>query len=89
LLFFQWLQTEALISNPKIEITPDGRYLFKAPYKLRDKKSLLKLLKHHDLKGMGGVLLEDVQESLPHCEKALKVIYYYHIFLFILCTTSI
>ncbi|KAF4523863.1 hypothetical protein B566_EDAN013591 [Ephemera danica] len=70
----QWLGTEALVNNPKIEITSDGsRYVFKAPYKLRDKKSLLKLLKHHDLKGMGGILLEDVQESLPHCEKALKV----------------
>lgn len=31
-----------------------------------------RLLKQHDLKGLGGVLLEDVQESLPHSEKALK-----------------
>lgn len=61
------------MKNPKIEVNIDGRYLFKAPYKIRDKKALLKLLKQHDLKGLGGVLLEDVQESLPHCEKALKV----------------
>jgi hypothetical protein len=47
--------------------------VFKAPYKLKDRKSLLKLLKQQDLKGLGGVLLDDVQESLPHCEKALKV----------------
>lgn len=32
----------------------------------------MRLLKQHDLKGLGGVLLEDVQESLPHCEKVLK-----------------
>lgn len=31
-----------------------------------------RLLKQHDLKGLGGILLEDVQESLPHCDRALK-----------------
>jgi len=70
----QWLQTEALNNNPKIEVTPDAKYLFKALYKLKDRKSLLKLLKQQDLKGLGGILLEDVQESLPHCEKALKIL---------------
>ncbi|XP_030750701.1 general transcription factor IIE subunit 2 [Sitophilus oryzae] len=70
----QWLQSEALTNNPKIEVTPDGKYIFKATYKLKDRKSLLKLLKQQDLKGLGGVLLEDVQESLPHCEKALKIL---------------
>ncbi|XP_032690594.1 general transcription factor IIE subunit 2-like isoform X2 [Odontomachus brunneus] len=68
----QWLQTEALIKNPKIEVTSDGRFVFKAMYKIKDKKSLLRLLKQHDLKGLGGILLEDIQESLPHCEKHLK-----------------
>ena len=43
-------------------------------FKLRDKKSLIKLLKQHDLKGLGGIFLEDIQESLPHSEKILKVI---------------
>lgn len=42
-------------------------------YKIKDKKSLLRLLKQHDLKGYGGIYLEDIQESLPHCEKHLKV----------------
>lgn len=70
----QWLQTEALINNPKIEVTPDNKFQFKALYKLKDRKSLLKLLKQQDLKGLGGILLDDVQESLPHCEKALKTL---------------
>lgn len=60
------------MNNPKIEVSPLGRFTFKAVYKIRDGKSLMKLLKHQDLKGLGGVLLEDVQESLPHCEKVLK-----------------
>lgn len=29
-------------------------------------------MKQQDLKGLGGILLEDVQESLPHCDRALK-----------------
>ena len=42
-------------------------------FKIKDKKSLMRLLKQHDLKGHGGIFLEDIQESLPHCEKHLKV----------------
>lgn len=42
-------------------------------YKIKDKKSLLRLLKQQDLKVLGGILLEDIQESLPHCDKHLKV----------------
>lgn len=70
----QWLLSEALINNPKIEVTSDNKFIFKASYKIKDKKSLLRLLKQHDLKGLGGILLEDVQESLPHCDKALKAL---------------
>ncbi|RZF34236.1 hypothetical protein LSTR_LSTR012610 [Laodelphax striatellus] len=70
----QWLLTEALVVNPKIEVNSEGKFLFKAAYKIRDRKQLLKLLKQQDLKGLGGVFLEDVQESLPHCEKALKIL---------------
>lgn len=70
---FQWLRLEALINNPKIEATPDGRFMFKPPYRIRDKKGLLKLLKQTDLKCQGGIFLDDIQESLPNHEKILKV----------------
>lgn len=69
----KWLEAEALPGNPQIERTPDGKYMFKPPYKLKDKKALLKLLKQQDLKGLGGIMMDDIQESLPNCEKALKV----------------
>lgn len=73
LKIFQWLQTEALQNNPKIDVASDGaHFAFKPVFKLKDGKSLLRLLKQQDLKGLGGVLLEEIQESLPHCEKALK-----------------
>lgn len=69
----KWLETEALPGNPKIERTSDGKYMFKPPYKLKDRKALLKLLKQQDLKGLGGIMMDDIIESLPNYERALKV----------------
>lgn len=66
-----WLLTEALPNNPKLEHA-EGRFQFKPMYKIKDGRSLIKLLRNQDLKGIGGVLLDDIQESLPHCEKVLK-----------------
>lgn len=70
----QWLATEALLSNPKVEVTPEQKFIFKPPYKVKDRKSMLRLLKQHDLKGLGGILLDDIQESLPNCEKVLRAL---------------
>jgi len=39
-----------------------------------NKKGLLKLLHKHDLKGLGGIFLEDVQESLPKCDKVVRLL---------------
>lgn len=66
------------MENPKIEVSPDGRFSFKAMYKIKDKKSLLRLLKQQDLKGLGGILMEDIQESLPLCDKHLKASLFFH-----------
>ncbi|TRY58343.1 hypothetical protein DNTS_030966 [Danionella cerebrum] len=54
----QWLMSEALASNPKIDAR-DGKYSFKPKYHLKDKKALLRLLDKHDQLGLGGVLLDD------------------------------
>ncbi|XP_006630008.1 transcription initiation factor IIE subunit beta isoform X2 [Lepisosteus oculatus] len=69
----QWLMTEALASNPKIEVR-DGKYGFKPKYNLKDKKALLRLLDKHDQLGLGGVLLDDVEEGLPNAQKAIKAL---------------
>lgn len=54
-------------------MSPEGsRFAFKPVFKLKDGKALLRLLKQQDLKGLGGVMLDEIQESLPHCEKVLK-----------------
>jgi len=70
----QWLLVEALPNNPKIDMTNDGKYSFKPPLACRDKKSLLRLLKQHDLKGLGGIMRDEVLESVPHAEKVLRIL---------------
>ena len=69
-----WLATEALKNNPKVSADPNGTYLFKPPYSIVNRKGLLKLLRQNDLKGQGGIFLEDVQESLPKCDKIIKLL---------------
>ena len=39
---------------------------------MRDKKSLLKLLDHHEQKGLGGILLDDIREGLPNADDIVK-----------------
>lgn len=70
--FFSFCQSQALVNNPKIEVR-DGTYGFKPKYNLKDKKALLRLLDKHDQLGLGGVLLDDVEEGLPNSAKAIKV----------------
>ncbi len=55
-------------NNPKIEVVED-RYQFRPPYKLRDKKGLIKLLKRRDLNGEGGVMYDDIIESLGESQE--------------------
>ncbi|MBZ3878518.1 General transcription factor IIE subunit 2 [Sciurus carolinensis] len=69
----QWLMTEALVNNPKIKVI-DGKYAFKPKYNLKDKKALLRLLDQHDQRGLGGILLEDIEEGLPNSQKAVKAL---------------
>lgn len=61
-----------MVNNAKIDIR-DGTYGFKPKYNLKDKKALLRLLDKHDQLGLGGVLLDDVEEGLPNAAKAIKV----------------
>jgi transcription initiation factor TFIIE subunit beta len=69
-----WLVAEALKNNPKIDASPAGTYLYKPPYDIMNKKGLLKLLRRQDLKGLGGIFLEDVIESLPKSEKIIRTL---------------
>nr|KAG5694746.1 hypothetical protein BaRGS_002699 [Batillaria attramentaria] len=71
------LLLKALLNNPKIDLidTSEGRkFAFKPKLDIRDRKGLLRLLKNYDLAGKGGILMEDVEESLPRAEKAVKAL---------------
>ena len=67
-----WLATEALKQNPKLEVVEGDKFMYKPPFKLRDKKSLIRLLKKKDLNGEGGIFYDDVNESLPRAEKIVQ-----------------
>ncbi|XP_072021257.1 general transcription factor IIE subunit 2-like [Amphiura filiformis] len=68
-----WLMNEALPNNPKIAME-DGGYVFKPPYHLRGRKDLLRLLNRHDQQGLGGIMWDDIVESLPNAEKSIKLL---------------
>ena len=51
----------------------DGGYVFKPPYHLRGRKDLLRLLNRHDQQGLGGIMMDDIVESLPNAEKSIGV----------------
>lgn len=69
-----WLVTEALMNNPKVEVVDGDKYKFKPVLNVHDRKGLLKLLSNNDAQGLGGVLVEEVEESVPHAAKALRVL---------------
>jgi len=68
----EWLN-DAMKQNIKISFL-DNKYAFKPKYTLRDKKSLVRLLEKHEQNGLGGVLLDDVQEGLPNACDIVKAV---------------
>ncbi|XP_038076954.1 general transcription factor IIE subunit 2-like [Patiria miniata] len=68
-----WLINEALPNNPKM-VMEDGKYFYKATFTLRSRKGLERLLKKHDQQGLGGIMMDDIQESLPNYEKCIKAL---------------
>jgi len=72
-----WLSTESLVNNPKVTVMKEdgvNKFCFKPKFEIYDKKGLLKLLKHYDLHGKGGLLYEDIEESLPNMQKVMKAL---------------
>lgn len=69
-----WLSTEALTNNPKVEVVEGDKYKFKPVLNVNDRKGLIRLLDKHDMHGYGGILLDEVEESVPNAAKALKIL---------------
>lgn len=66
-----WLANHALKDNNKLTCK-DGKFSFKPIYSMKNKKSFLDLLQKHDQNGLGGMLFDDVQESLPMAERIIQ-----------------
>ncbi|XP_076825115.1 general transcription factor IIE subunit 2-like [Clavelina lepadiformis] len=73
-----WLFNEALQNNPKITVVNDGpvdiKFTFKPKYAIKNKKGLLEQLDKHDQMGWGGILRDDIEESLPRAKKCIKAL---------------
>ncbi|KAH8864687.1 General transcription factor IIE subunit 2 [Schistosoma japonicum] len=68
----KWLEDEALPNNPKIRVTADAKFVFRPRYDIRTRKDLYQLLRRQELKGLGGIYLDDLTESVPDVEKILN-----------------
>ena len=68
---------EALKQNPKLKMIQQANGTYKFSFRppldgVKDKKSFYKYLERHHFEGLGGVMKEEVVESLPKAEKILK-----------------
>lgn len=63
-----WLANQALKDNNKLACK-DEKFVFKPIYHMKNKKSFLELLQKHDQNGQGGMLFDDIQDSLPNAER--------------------
>ncbi|CAH8624568.1 unnamed protein product [Heterobilharzia americana] len=82
----KWLEEEALPNNPKIRVTEDSKFVFRPRYNIRTRKDLYQLFRRQELKGLGGIYLDDLTESIPDVEKILSVGKSVRIQFFPICT---
>ena len=64
---------KAIRDNPKISCKDGGKFVYKPLYSnLKNSSRLVGLLKKKEDEGLPAVLLTDIRESMPKCEKAMK-----------------
>lgn len=72
-----WLLETALPSNKRVKLV--GEILsYCPPYELTDKRSLFDLLIRYDRHGLGGVLLDDVRESIANFDHVMRVLRHHY-----------
>lgn len=64
---------KVLPKNRRITVNEEGKFVFKPPYKVKGRNSLLNVLKRHDLEGKGGILLSDLNECIVNADKEIQV----------------
>ncbi|KAI1708824.1 TFIIE beta subunit core domain-containing protein [Ditylenchus destructor] len=68
-----WLK-EALPKNPRLQTEEDGKLKYVPPYKVKNRPTLLALLKKHHVEGKGGVLLSELNDCIPNVEQHIKAL---------------
>uniref|UniRef100_A0A915ETB6 Transcription initiation factor IIE subunit beta n=1 Tax=Ditylenchus dipsaci TaxID=166011 RepID=A0A915ETB6_9BILA len=66
-----WLK-EALPKNPRLHAEEDGKLKYVPPYKVKNRATLLALLKKNHAEGRGGVLLSELNDCMPNIEQNIK-----------------
>lgn len=52
----------------------DGKLKYVPPYKVKNRPTLLALLKKHHVEGKGGVLLSELNDCIPNVEQHIKAL---------------
>ena len=70
-----WIEETAFQNHPKITVVKSERGLkfkFKPKFKIKDRKSLLAVLKDRHENRLGGVNFEDIDESMAKADRAVQ-----------------
>lgn len=54
-------------------MTSDKKFVFSPKYYIRNRNDLYQLLKTHEIKGLGGIYFDDVDEAIKDADKVVKV----------------
>ncbi|CAI4222326.1 unnamed protein product [Auanema sp. JU1783] len=68
-----WLK-EALAKNPKLQVDENGKFTYQPPFKIKNRASLVSVVRKFHEDGKGGVLLSQINECIPNADKVLEAI---------------
>lgn len=66
-----WLN-EALPLNPRLQSEEDDKFSYKPPHRVKNKATLLTLLKKQHNDGKGGILLSELNDCVDKAEEIAK-----------------
>lgn len=78
---------QVMPNNPRLSVVEENKYIYRPPYEIKGKNSLVKVLKRRDLDGKGGILLSELAECIPNAEKTVQVCGGYFCYPTVLTTT--
>jgi transcription initiation factor TFIIE subunit beta len=68
-----WLK-ETLPKNHRLQVDAEEKFMYKPPYKIRNKTTLLAQLKKNHVEMKKGLLLSELNDCMPEAEKIVKLV---------------